>query len=79
MTRDDELDLGGDPDDVESVLVCVRVADAIGPIAPRSEIISCDSCNRMIWIGPIEFALASQGTYYDRILCSRCAIEEAQR
>lgn len=77
VTRGDELDLGGDDD--ETVLVCVRVADFIGTVAPRSEIIMCDVCSRLVWIGPYEYALASQGSYYDRVICARCAVDEVNR
>lgn len=74
VTRGDEL--GGDD---ETVLVCARVADFIGTVAPRSEIVECDSCHRLVWIGPVEYALASQGTYYDRVICARCAVDIVNR
>ena len=76
IVRGDELDLGG-PSDDEIVLVCVRVADFIGAVAPRSEIVMCDVCSRLVWIGPVEFALAQDHSYYDRVICQRCAIAES--
>ena len=74
MTRGDELDLGTGGDD-ETVLVCARVVDFIGTPAPRSEIMECDECHRLVWIGPVEYTLAQQGTYYDRVICARCAVD----
>ena len=77
MTSGDEL--GEWATDDEIVLVCSRVADFIGTVAPRSEIVECDACRRLVWIGPYEYALASQGSYYDRVICARCAVDEANR
>jgi hypothetical protein len=76
---DDELDLddgSDDGSDDEIVLVCMRVADLIGTVAKGSTIIECDRCHRLIWIGPVEHALAEERTYYDRVVCTVCAAEE---
>ena len=68
-----------DAADDEAILVCVRVADLIGAPAPRSQIIECHDCKKFVWIGPVEFALERQGTYYDAVLCTRCVLERGRQ